>query len=417
MDNTNLALPPGPAPVEPSEVILPDGKVTQRTRVQVSSQPSRPRGAGGKYKRDRSPYWWIRFSRQGKEHCESTGIPWYDPDPRVMAKNEQKAEGALAKRVNEVRLERDTGSPFVGNEVRHLRVNDLLDALENDFSKRGKLRTPARAHIKSVREAIGWWKVLAALSNPQELDRVILAWKKAGSSNGTINRRLQLYSQSFRLAMKQRRIAQAPVVDLLPAGPPRQGFFEAPDVEAVVAYLEPPLDDLVTFAFACGWRRGEVLGLRWEWVTADAIYLPTSKNGHGRVLELQDEDGLNTVGEIIERQRARRVVNGQMSAYVFHRDGQPVKWFYDAWRTACNKAGLDGRLFHDLRRSAVRDMIRGGTPQTVAMDISGHRSASVFARYNITAPGDRQQAMRRTFSYREGRKAKVAVMPQPTGTE
>lgn len=416
MDNPNLALPPGPAPLEPSEVILPDGKVP-RPRVRVSSQPiSRPRGAGGKYKRDRSPYWWVRFYRHGKEVCESTKIPWDDPDPVKAAKNEQAADRYLTSRINELRLERETGAPFVGAEARKLRVNDLLDALEADYEKRDKLRTPARAHIGSVRTAMGWWKVLAALSNPQELDKVILEWKKAGASNGTVNRRLQIYGQAFRLAVKQRRLATAPVVQMLPPGLPRQGFFEAPDVEAVIKHLEPPLDDLVRFDFACGWRRGEVVGLEWSMVTDDAIYLPTSKNGHGRVIELRDENGPNILGEIIQRQP--RTVNGVMVSHVFHREGKPIRWFYDAWRTACRKAGLQGKLFHDCRRSAVRDMIRSGVPQSVAMSISGHRSTSMFNRYNITAPGDRQQALRRTASYREGRKAKVAVMEKPkTGTE
>src|ERR1039458_7364647 len=89
-----------------------------------------------------------------------------------------------------------------------------------------------------------------------------------------------------------------------------------------------------------------------------------------------------------------------MVEYIFHRDGAPVGEFRKSWKAACKKAGVSGRLFHDLRRSAVRNMTQAGVPQAVAMKISGHKTACMFQRYNIVATDDLRTALERTERYR-----------------
>ena len=91
-----------------------------------------------------------------------------------------------------------------------------------------------------------------------------------------------------------------------------------------------------------------------------------------------------------------------MIRWVFHhRGGRPVaptslrNW----WREAVAAAGCAGTLFHDLRRSGVRNMIRAGVTEPVAMSISGHQSAAIFRRYNITTIDDQRRALAATQGY------------------
>ena len=85
-----------------------------------------------------------------------------------------------------------------------------------------------------------------------------------------------------------------------------------------------------------------------------------------------------------------------ISPLVFHRDGEPIKDFRGAWRKACTTANQPGLLFHDLRRSAVRNLVAAGVDQAVAMRVTGHKTASVFQRYRIVADDDVKAALERT---------------------
>ncbi len=79
--------------------------------------------------------------------------------------------------------------------------------------------------------------------------------------------------------------------------------------------------------------------------------------------------------------------------------GKPMGAFRKAWANACQKVGVSGLLFHDLRRTAVRNMIRAGIDKTVAKKISGHRTDAVFDRYNITSDEDIRDAMQKNEAY------------------
>ena len=82
-----------------------------------------------------------------------------------------------------------------------------------------------------------------------------------------------------------------------------------------------------------------------------------------------------------------------VSPVVFHHTGDPIADFRKAWATAAKRAGVAGILFHDLRRSAVRNLDRAGVSQSVAMSITGHKTVSVYHRYRIVKVDDQRKAL------------------------
>ena len=74
------------------------------------------------------------------------------------------------------------------------------------------------------------------------------------------------------------------------------------------------------------------------------------------------------------------------------RNGKPISSFRDAWLKACEIAEVEGRFVHDLRRTAARRLVRSGVPECTAMALLGHKTRSIFDRYNITSESDLREA-------------------------
>ena len=114
-----------------------------------------------------------------------------------------------------------------------------------------------------------------------------------------------------------------------------------------------------------------------------------TKNGEARTFPLS---AYPPRGELLKWQRECTVTvekkTKQIVSHVFHRDGKPILCFRGAWRKACDAAGVKGRLVHDFRRTAVRNLERAGVPRSVAMKLTGHLTESIYRRYAIVSPAD-----------------------------
>ena len=375
------------------------------------------RGDGRIYKRDRSPFWWIAYQGpkgDGKRGTieESTKLPHSRDDGSPHVENERKARIFLRDRVNDAAQHRKGKLVFQGPKQEKIVFKELLDAVKADYEQQGRksLRN-LKVHEKPLREFFGHWRALSIGSG--DVDRYIAERRALGRANATINRELEILVRAFSLAVKQRRLSQKLYVRALPENNARQGFFEKDELDKILPHLPTPLDDMTRFAYLCGFRLGEILGLRWDNVDRQAreVRLETSKNGEGRVLPLDEIDW--KLFEKLWSAREYRTSSGGtgLSAYVFHRKGKPIDedTFGGQWRRARTKAKLPGKLFHDLRRTAARNMIRAGTSETVAMSITGHKTRAMFSRYNITSNEDKLQALRARRAYVESIKTESNV--------
>jgi integrase len=153
-----------------------------------------------------------------------------------------------------------------------------------------------------------------------------------------------------------------------------------------LSYLPDYLRPVITAGYNTGWRTyAELLSRHWRHVDFDAGFLRLdpgeSKNGEGRMFPLTPE--LRTALEA-QRERVRDLeqLSGRIIPHVFiHHDGTPIKDFRWAWAAACEAAGVSGRLVHDLRRTAVRNLERAGVPRSAAMKMTGHKTEAVYRRY------------------------------------
>ncbi len=199
----------------------------------------------------------------------------------------------------------------------------------------------------------------------------------------------------FTLAVQDGRLSNAPYVPTLEADNIRQGSLDHGAFVSLRAKLPPYLQDPITFLYFSGWRLSEMKALEWRDVgLADGIVRlrpEISKSKDGRLLPLSGE-----LLQVIERAHSTRRPD---CSFVFHRDGEPIGDFRKPWATACKAAELHPVLVHDLRRTAVRNMVHAGIPDRVTMALSGHKTRSVFDRYNIVSEADLVTAAERLHQH------------------
>jgi len=122
-----------------------------------------------------------------------------------------------------------------------------------------------------------------------------------------------------------------------------------------------------------------------------------SKTGAARILPITP-----ALKIVLKRRRARRV---EGDAKVFLHDGLTRRGWDSSWARACRAAGLPGRHLHDCRRTAARNLIRAGVPERIAMVLLGHKTRSMFDRYNIVSDRDLRQAGERLTDYLKTQKS------------
>jgi integrase len=342
------------------------------------------RGMGRVYQQSGSARWWIGYYVQGpdghaKEVRESSG-----------STKKSDAVALLRKRTGQI----GSGAFIEPAVQKTTRLSDLERLVIDNYKVNGLRSSKSLVgHFKRLYSHFG--NVLVAQMGTAQIE----AFKASALERykpASINRSLGALKRGYKLARRAGLVMTEPVIEMLREDNARQGFLEDAEFRRLRDALPEYLRDPVTFLYLSAWRKGEMQSLEWTDVDLPDKMIrlrpERSKNKRGRLLVLSGE-----LLEVIKRAHSQRRLGCPL---VFHYDeGRPIGRFSRAWATACKRAKLGHVIPHDMRRSAVRNFIRAGMDQTVAMARSGHVTVSTFQRYNIVAEADMRAAAEKLDSH------------------
>jgi integrase len=389
-------------------------------------------GSGSVFRRGST--WWIAYRVNGKLYRESA-----ETDVK------QKAQNLLKERLPALH----TGN--CDPDTRKTTVADLYELIHNDYKINGKryLDDVERNWKNHLESFFGHFK--APQVNYAMIARYLEQRQDENAANATCNREIAHLKRMFHLGLRAGKISKLPVFPArLAENNIRVGFVEAEEhakLATETAKFGLWLRAIFETGYTWGWRHEDVLGLRVKQVDLKArsvrLEVGTTKNKVGRLAVMTQP-----LFELL-----KLCCEGKQSDdWVFTRaGGKRVRDFRVAWQNACARAGLaiivcpkcfastfagqvckqckakeskyTGLIFHDLRRTAVRNMVRAGIPERVAMMISGHKTRSVFERYNIVSEKDLLDAAVKLQAFHEAAKQdcsqNVHTSPQkhPKGTD
>lgn len=324
------------------------------------------RGQGTIYRRDK--IWWCAYSVDGIRKRESCKTSIREEALAFL----QRKQGRLA-----------SGELLTSDRVS---VRDLLNLLLEDYDARKvaqayiatlKIKSillPRLGEIKAVR--------LGSARIREYIDDRLKVVKPA-----TVNRELGMLHRAFQLGYNQDPplVGRVPYFPRLTEDEPRKGFLKPQIYCKLLAELPEELKLLFVIGYHVGLRRGALLRIKWAQVdlAANTIWM------EGRRQNRKPEP----IAVPIYGDMATFIaLQPRTSEFLFARGAKPILNFREGWDLACARAGVPDLLFHDLRRTAVRNLRRAGNPESVIMKITGHRTRSVFERYNITDHADTQEA-------------------------
>ena len=350
------------------------------------------------YRQKGRTVWMLKYDRDGRPIVESSGT-----DVKDEARDTLKLrEAAIVK-----------GAP-VTNRSGRVRFEDLAADIVNEYKANGRrsLGHLERRIALHLRPDFGGRR--ASTITTSDIRAYIASRQvpvvgddgtdRPGASNAEINRELAALKRMYTLAVQAEKLQHRPHIPMLEEHNVRKGFFERDQFEAVRTHLPTDLQHVATVAYLTGWRvPSEVLTLQWSQVDFKAgvvrLEPDSTKNDDGRTFPF---DPLPELQEALETQRRLKPTD-RICPWVFQRGGEPFldkegaasKSFRAAWRAACTQSGYPERIPHDFRRTAVRNLVRAGVPEKVAMQLTGHKTRSVFDRYDIVNETDLRRAVTR----------------------
>lgn len=353
------------------------------------SKDQRGKGTGCIYKPKDSDgvpakYWYIAYMSGGKRRYESSrSVLWKDAQKLLSQRLGDTAKGIVV-------------TPQVGKTTLWNGLKAVID-----FQKQNGRKSIAHTERRIELHILKFFysaQPMASISTT-DIERYVAHRLEQKAKPASVNRELAILRQAFLKEVKAGRLLARPDIRLLRENNVREVYWEPAEFQLLVDELAKTYPEYIPplrFAYTMGWRlRSEILPMQASQVDLNVgvvrLLIGTTKSGKGRTVYLTPElhKLFSKQLQSIETLKKR----GKICPYVFHRaNGQRILNFNTAFKRACTAVGLPDKHFHDLRRTAVRNLVRSGVPERVAMSITGHKTAAVFARYDIVAPTDLQEA-------------------------
>jgi integrase len=360
----------------------------------------RQRGTGSIFLQPGSSIWWYQIWINGKRQRGSTGCRTKrEADAFVRRKLAEYSVGLSSPESQKVTVKELVEDVLLRNK------NNGNKTVADDESRWKNHLKPFFGHLRATQVSSD---LIDRYINKRKSDQTR---SRTAPENGTINRELALVKSAFNHGTEQTppKVRFVPHFNMLEENNVRRGFLQDEQylrLSRECAVEGVWLAGLFETAFAYGWREDELLALRVGQLDllGKIIDLGETKNGDQRMIHMTEH---------VFQCLVRCVAGKKPDDFVFTRDdGSRVKDFRQAWWNACIRAGLGrfecrdcdsnvsegrrcstcqskkkakyiGLKFHDLRRTGIRNMSRKGIPEKVGMLISGHRTDSVYRRYNI----------------------------------
>ena len=343
-----------------------------------SKERRRPHGFGSVYLREGSRVYLMAYRDRGKLVRVSTG--------EITAK---RAREVLDQRLAEIR----TGT-FAGLES-NITVGDLAQDTMNDQKIQGNKNTrgPAaswRLHLSKV-----FGHLRAEDVRRPMIDAYVNARLQSGASNATINRELSFLKRAFNLGLEREKVNRVPSFPHLTEDNVREGFPSVEQFDRLKAACEAEglwLRAMLEVAGTYGWRKGSLLKMH---VRNADLHRGTLRQ-EGTITKSKKGNEVKMTPEIA-RLIALCVKGKTRADYLFTRAAGhiPISSFRKSWERVTTEAGCPNLLFHDLCRFSARNLDAAGVSQSVAMQIMGRRTPSIFQRYDIVGQADMDRAIDR----------------------
>jgi len=360
--------------------------------------PRKTDGSGTLYQRGN--IWWVKIRVDGRPVYESS-------------KSSKKSD---AIKLRDKLLARKARGELSGSSAEKALITELLDDVLKSDIKSTTRYVWQKVIEKNIRPFFGNLK--AQRLSTDLMDKYREKRKGQGRSDATVNRELSILRTAFHNARKRTppKVLIVPYFPMVAETNIRKGFLSDEQYDRLRDELPAELKALFVTGYITGLRRGEITAIQWPQVDFEAGLITLekfeTKTGDPRTVPILDGD----MRDLLTEAKTERDENWPDSPWVFNRQGERIIDFRWSWDEACERAGVPDLNFHDLRRTAVRNMRRAGIPQVIRMKISGHKTDSMERRYNIVDAEDLLMAKELLQNRRKGPETETVTVTKNVTT-